>query len=343
MRALYWNGAGGVEWREDDEPRLRGPGEAIVRPIAVTTCDLDQAVLRGRVPGTEQPYAIGHEGVGEVVEVGDGVDGLAPGDVVVIPYHISCGACDRCTGGAALHCRATSAEGFAFYGAPFGGGHGGLFSELVRVPHAGHSLVPLPGGVTPLQAVSAGDNLADAWRAIAPHLERRPGADVLIVSTALTGVLAADIARACGARRVRYVDRDVARLELAERLGAETTTLAEFSPDEREYEITLNASDSKTALRAALLATAPAGHCESMAFHFAEVPLPLLAMHLKCIHFRSSLCDARTHIPAVLRLLSSGRIDPELIRTDLLPFESAADELLGAGMKPVFVREPLAA
>ncbi len=338
MRALWFDGRGGLQWREEREPQMEAETDAIVRPLVVTTCDFDQAVLRGGVPGTETPYPVGHEGLGQVVEVGAAVSGIAPGDVVVIPYHASCGECDRCARGASLHCRITTGASFAFYGVPFAAGLGGLFSELVRVPFAGHSLVRLPPGVTPLQAVSAGDNLADAWRAVAPHLERRPGADVLIVSTSRTGLLAADIARACGARRVRYVDRDPERLALAERLGVESSPLAEFSPDEHEYEITLNASDSKTALRAALLATAPAGHCESMALHFSEVPMPLLAMHMKCIHFRSSLCDARAHVPAVLRLLASGRIDPELIRTDLLPFEQA-DRLPELGTKPVFVRE----
>jgi threonine dehydrogenase-like Zn-dependent dehydrogenase len=118
----------------------------------------------------------------------------------------------------------------------------------------------------------------------------------------------------------------------------ETSTLDTFSPDEHEYEITLNASDSKTALRNALLATAPGGQCESMAFHFSEVPMPLLAMHLRCVHFRTSLCNARPHVPEVLQLLSSGRIDPQLIQTDVLEFDTAADTLLGAGWKPVYIR-----
>ncbi len=342
MQALYYDGAGAVEWRDDSAPRIIAATDALVRPIAVTTCDVDQAILRGSVPGTQQPYPIGHEGVGEVLETGDAVSEVVPGDVVVVPYHVSCGLCDRCTEGVPLYCRATAADGLAVYGMPIGPDHGGMFSELIRVPFAGHSLVRLPPGVTPLQAVSAGDNLADAWRAVAPHLRDRPGSDVLIMSTSTTGLLAADIARACGARRVRYVDRDQVRLDLAERLGAETSTLERFSPDEHEYGITLNASDSKTALRNAVLATAPGGHCESMAFHFTDVPMPLLAMHLKCVHLRTSLCNARPLIPAVLALLSSGRIDPELFQTDLLPFASAAEKLLGAGSKPVFVRDPVA-
>jgi len=342
MRALYFDGAGALEWREDPAPQIEAASDALVRPIAITTCDLDQAIIRGAVAGTRQPFAIGHEAVGEVVELGDSVVELARGDIVVIPYHVSCGACDRCSEGIPLYCRASTGEGLAVYGIPVGADRGGMFSELIRVPFAGHSLVRLPPAVTPLQAVSVGDNLTDAWRVVAPHLRERPGADVLIMSTSTTGLLAADIARACGARRVRYVDRDAGRLATAEGLGVETSTLESFAPDEHEYAITVNASDSKTALRNAILATAPGGRCESMAFHFSDVPVPLLAMHLKCVSFRSSLCNARTHIPDVLRLLASGRVDPRLIQTDVLPFESAAEQLLGAGAKPVFVREPLA-
>jgi len=341
MRALYYTGSNDVEWRACPEPRIIDPTDALVRPIAASTCDLDQAILHGRVPGSEQPFAIGHEAVGEVLQVGEAVTEIAPGQQVVIPYHISCGACDRCRRGVPLHCRATTTDGLAVYGIPVGADHGGLFSELVRVPFAGHSLVGLPPSVTALQAVSVGDNLTDAYRAIAPHLKERPGADVLILSTGPTGVMAADIARACGAGKVSYVDRDNARLELAEGLeGVETGLLDEFSPDAHEYDITLNATDSKTALRNAILATAPGGQCESMAFHFNEVALPLLPMHLRCVHFRTSLANVRPHIPAVLELLSGGRIRPEIVHTDVLAFDSLADTLMDAGPKPVYLREP---
>jgi alcohol dehydrogenase len=342
MKALYYDGTGGLEWREDAAPVIEDASDALARPIAVSTCDLDQAIIHGSVPGSEQPFAIGHEGVGEVVEVGSAVTAIQPGDLVAIPYHVSCGQCDRCTDELPLFCRASAADALALYGIPIGRDYGGLFSELVRVPFADHSLLRLPANVSPVQAVSVGDNLTDAWRAIVPHLERQPGADVLIMSTGSAGLYAADIARAYGAGLVHYVDRDPARLELAARLGAETSTLEGFSPDRHEYPITLNASDSRTALRNALLATAPGGHCESMAFHFRDVELPLLAMHLKCIHFRSALANARPHMPAVLELLASGRINPQLVATAVLPFDTAAEALPDAGFKPVFVREPVA-
>ncbi|WP_435593395.1 zinc-dependent alcohol dehydrogenase [Nocardia sp. bgisy118] len=341
MRALYYNGAGGLEWRDDPEPVIRSRTDALVRPVAVSTCDLDQRVIRGSVPlpGVDAPFALGHEGVGEVVEVGDAVTGIAPGDLVAIPYHVSCGSCDRCLAGLPLYCRATAAHGVAAYGIPFGGGYGGLFSELVRIPFANYSLLPLPPNVSPVQAVSAGDNLADAWRSVVPHLRRDPGADVLVMSGGAIGLYSADVARACGAGLVHYVDRDADRRRIAAELGARTSAPEEFEPGEHEYQIALNHSGgSRRAFRDAISATAPGGHVESSSFYFTDVELPVPAMHMKGIHFCSALSNARAHMPEVLNLLSGGRLRPELIISDVIPFDSADQAILEVGYKPVFVR-----
>ncbi|MGW4718668.1 zinc-dependent alcohol dehydrogenase [Nocardia sp. NPDC004260] len=341
MRVLYYNGAGGLEWRDEPEPVIRSRTDALVRPIAVSTCDLDQRVIRGAVPlpGVDAPFAIGHEGVGEVVQVGDAVTGIAPGDLVAIPYHVSCGDCDRCRADLPLYCRATAAHGVAAYGIPFGGGYGGLFSDLVRVPFASYALLPLPPNVTAIQAVSVGDNLADAWRSVVPHLRRDPGADVLVMSGGTIGLYSADVARACGARVVHYVDPDPDRRRIAAELGARTSAPEEFEPSAHEYQIALNhSSGSVRALRNAILATAPGGYVESSSFYFSDIGLPLPAMHMKGIHFSSALSNARSHMPEVLDLLSSSRLHPELIITDVIPFDSADQAIPTAGYKPVCVR-----
>jgi threonine dehydrogenase-like Zn-dependent dehydrogenase len=343
VKALYYDGTGGLEWRDDPAPQIEVASDALVRPIAVSTCDLDQAIIHSRepLPGSERPFAIGHEGVGEVVDVGAAVSGVSPGEIVAICHHLSCGICDRCVDGHPEFCRTTTIEGPAVFGIPVGRDYGGLFSELIRVPFADYCLLGLPPNVSAIDAVSVGDNLTDAWRTIVPHLRRKPGADVLIMSTGSAGLYAADVARACGAGRVCYVDRDEQRLALARRFGAETRTLEDFEPHEHSYDIALNASESRTALRNALLATAPGGDCANMAFFFREVELPLLAMHLNGVHFCSSVANARVHMPEVLQLLSSGRISPQLVATGVLPFDAAADALPTAGFKPVFVREPV--
>ncbi|WP_433725646.1 zinc-dependent alcohol dehydrogenase [Nocardia sp. CA-129566] len=341
MRALYYDGAGGLEWRDDPEPVIRSRTDALIRPIAVSPCDLDQRVIRGSVPlpGVDAPFAIGHEGVGEVIDVGDALTGIAPGDLVAIPYHVSCGNCDRCHAGLPLYCRATAAHGVAAYGIPFGGGYGGLFSELVRIPFANYALLPLPPNVSALHAVSAGDNLADAWRSVVPHLRRDPSADVLVMGSGAIGLYSADIARACGARLVHYVDPDEGRRRTAAEFGARTSAPEEFDPNDHEYQIALNHSGgSRRALRNAILATAPGGYVESSSFYFADIELPVPAMHMKGIHFCSALSNARAHMPEVLNLLSSGRLHPDRIITDVIAFDSADEAMPTAGFKPVFVR-----
>jgi threonine dehydrogenase-like Zn-dependent dehydrogenase len=340
MKALYYDGVSRVEWRDDPEPVIEQPTDALVRPLAVATCDLDQEILRARVAAAQTPFAIGHEGSGEVVAVGSAITSLRPGDLVSIPYHLSCGACDRCADELPLFCRSTAAEGIASYGIPVGVEHGGLFSDLIRVPHADHGLVRLPPNVSPTDAASVGDNLTDAWRALVPHLRRRPGADVLIMGNASIGLFAVDIARASGAGYVRYVDADATKRSLAERFGAEAITPEAFSPDERSYDITFVTHGDQDALRGALLATGPGGHCENAGFHFVDVELPLFAMHLNCVTFRSALSNARSYMPDVLALLSSGRNQPQLVTTTIQPFESA-DQLATAGFKPVFVRDAI--
>jgi threonine dehydrogenase-like Zn-dependent dehydrogenase len=340
VRALYYRGgAGGLEWRERPQPEIVDPTDALVRPIAASTCDLDQAIVHTTVPGAEQPFAIGHEAVGEVLEVGMAITRLRPGEVVVIPYHLSCGACDRCGEDLPLFCRKTAADALAVYGIPVGEDYGGLFSELVRVPFADHNLVKVPPSVAPLDAVSVGDNLTDAYRVIAPRLRARPGSAVLIMSGGSIGLYAADVARAYGARLVRYVDASAQRCELAEEFGAKVSTLQAFDPSEHQYEISLVTHGSVDALRAALLATAPGGEVENLGFHFTDVSLPVAAMHFKCLTFRSAMSNARPLVPEVLALVASGRISPTRVHTAVLPFDEAADALPTAGFKPVFVRD----
>jgi len=342
VKALYYRGsAGGLEWREDPEPEILAGTDALVRPIAAATCDLDQAIIHSTVPGAEQPFAIGHEAVGEVIEVGPTVTRVRTGDLVVIPYHLSCGACDRCREDLPLFCRETAPDALAVYGIPVGAEYGGLFSELVRVPFADYGLVKLPPSVAPLDAVSVGDNLTDAYRSIAPSLKAHPGSDVLIMGGGSIGLYACEIARAYGAGTVRFVDSSARRREMASELGAVASTLEELDPAEHQYPISLVTHGNVDALRAAILATAPGGRVENLGFHFADVALPLTAMHFNCITFRSALSNARPLIPEVLALLSSGRISPRRVQTAVLPFEQAADALESSGFKPVFVRDPV--
>ena len=80
-----------VEWREAAAPAIEGDGEAIVRPVAVATCDLDTAVIAGLVP-VKAPFALGHECIAEVTEVGDRVESFSPGELVSVPFRSPAGS-----------------------------------------------------------------------------------------------------------------------------------------------------------------------------------------------------------------------------------------------------------
>jgi len=103
LRALHFIEVGKLAWREAKDMKVAGPLEAVVRPIASTTCDLDRRIIRGLVDlGADFP--IGHECVAEVLEIGDQVKRVAPGNVVVVPWHISCGVCPECRRGLSAAC-----------------------------------------------------------------------------------------------------------------------------------------------------------------------------------------------------------------------------------------------
>jgi threonine dehydrogenase-like Zn-dependent dehydrogenase len=311
-----------VDWREVPEPELEGPRDAVVRPLAVALCDLDQPILRGEAP-FPGPIALGHEFVAEVVAAGDDA-GLEVGRRVVVPFQISCGACARCLRGQTGDCEAVPAYSSYGFGA-FGGAWGGALSDLVRIPFADFMAVPLPDELAPATAAGASDNLPDAWRTVAPALETHPGGRVLIMGglAESIGLYAVDIALALGAESVTYHDDDGTRLEVAEQLGAEAV---EGPPPHRlgPYPITVNASVDRAALTCALRSTEPGGICTSAGIMFEpETPLPLLEMYTTGVHFHTGRCHARPAMPGLLELIAGGRLKPDLVTSNVVDWEDA--------------------
>src|SRR4030095_2664110 len=98
MEQLTLGEQGKIEWQDVPAPCIEGPGEALVRPLAVTRCDIDLPYVTGLLP-PPRPFALGHECVGEVVAVGDGVTSFHAGARVIVPFQISCGRCARCLRG----------------------------------------------------------------------------------------------------------------------------------------------------------------------------------------------------------------------------------------------------
>jgi threonine dehydrogenase-like Zn-dependent dehydrogenase len=363
-----------LAWWDVPEPELQGPGEALVRPFVAARCDgdafflrhsadrllragaalhvVDQTLGKPRAGIFQGPFPYGHECVAEIVKIGADVRDHAVGDVVIVPWAVSCGVCGCCARGFSAHCERASTP-IAAYG--FGkaiGDYGGMVSDLVRVPYADAMLVRVPDGVDPLRVASASDNMPDAYRAVAPALQRLPGAPVLIVAGAAKSIAlyAAAMAVALGSTRVDYLDSCDTRLGIAEKLGARAVRIPPISRwlDRGRpllaggYPITVDASGTASGLSHALRSLAPGGHCTGLAFYmFKRTPLPLWNMYLKSATLHIGVSHPREHLPAVLELIERRAFDPMLLDPLVGDFSDAAQILLEPATKVIVRRKRL--
>ena len=338
MRQLTCAAPGTIEWQDAPEPRLQGDGEALVRPLAVARCDIDLFLTSGVFPA-RGPFALGHECVGEIVALGDGVRGLAVGQRVVVAFQISCGACRSCGAGHTANCDRYPV--LSDYGMqPLSGNeYGGMLSDLIRVPYAEAMLAPVAADLDSVALASVSDNVLDGYRAVAPHLAQLPGAEVLIVSHGLKSVplYSAQTAVALGAARVDYAGQDDEALVLAERLGARPVH-TDFKKPERRYPIVVDAGLTPAGLRYAIRATAPEGICQSVSFYAGDMPLPLGRLYTLGIRFFTGRAHAAALLPDVMPLIEQGRLRPEAVTTRVVDWEEAPTAYLEPAIKLVVRR-----
>ena len=310
MRQLMFEAAGQCAWRDVAEPEISDPGQALVRPLMVACCDLDVAVSQGRLP-MPPGHAVGHEGLAEVVAVGDGVSSVRVGDRVVVPFQINCGHCRACRRGATGSC--ASLPLMAMYGmAPLAGLDGGGFlSDLVLVPFADAMLIPVPDAVDPVSIASLSDNIPDGWRGVGPYQAELASLDavdrrVLVVGRLSIGLYAAALAAALGAH-VDYVDTDKNRLAAAEKLGAVAHECGKPDKSWDPYPVTVHTSADPSLLAATLRATWPDGVCTDTGIYYqGSVEMPLLPMYTRGVRFVTGRVNARAVIPEVIDLLAAG-------------------------------------
>lgn len=308
MRQLMLDAPDSSSWRDVPDLEIGSSTAALVRPIAVACCDLDVTVAEGRLP-MAPGHALGHEGVAEVVVIGEDVTTVAVGDRVIVPFQINCGTCTACARGATGSC--SSLPLMAMYGmAPLAGLDGGGFmADLVSVPFADAMLVAVPEGVDPVAIASMSDNIPDGWRAVGPYrreLTQLDAADrrVLVMGRLSIGLYAAAFGAALGAH-VDYVDTDPGRLATAETLGA--TVHDRPKPDKAwaPYPVTVHTTADPATLLSALRGTWPDGVCTDTGIYLAPVELPLLHMYTRGVRFVTGRVNARKVIPDILESLSA--------------------------------------
>jgi glutathione-independent formaldehyde dehydrogenase len=223
MKAVVYNGPRNVGVNGIDDPRIEQPTDALVQITTTNICGSDLHMYEGRTD-FESGRVFGHENLGQVIEVGDAVQRLKPGDWVCLPFNVACGFCVNCNQGLTNYCltaqpaenMAGAAYGFADMG-PWQGGQ----AEYLRVPWADFNALRLPEDAEEKQDdyVMVADIFPTGWHATEMS-GLQPGETIVIYGGGPVGLMAAYSAMIKGACKVMVVDRHPDRLRLAEQIGA---------------------------------------------------------------------------------------------------------------------------
>lgn len=234
MRALVWNGVNDLRVETVPDPEIVSPKDVILRITMSTTCGSDLHFIDGFVPSMREGDIIGHEFMGEVVEVGREVKKVEKGDRVVVPSFIACGNCWYCQHDLYSLCDNTNPnaelqEPLLGYptGACFGythafGGYAGSHAQYMRVPHADVGCFKVPEGLKDEQVLFLSDAGPTGYMG-ADFCNINPGDTVAVWGCGGVGLMAQRSAYLLGAERVIAIDRLPERLKMAsENAGAET-------------------------------------------------------------------------------------------------------------------------
>jgi threonine dehydrogenase-like Zn-dependent dehydrogenase len=343
MRQLTYVGGNTIEWWDVAEPRLQHDRDALVRPLAVTRCDLDLIIAGGK-SGLPGPFALGHETAGIVTNVGDAVKNFTPGDLVIVPFQISCGDCERCRRGHTNAC--TSVPFRSSYGLKpvCGVEYGGALSDLIRVPFADHMLIRQPEGHALSQTAGLADGATDAFSAVTTWLWQRPGAEVLVIGGLgqSLSMFAVQAALSRGARRVVYLDDHRERLAKAKSLGAEVDEAPKglIMDPIGLFPIVIDAAATDASILLAFRSTEPNGFCQRMYGDSAETtPVPLRHMYGVGITLKVSRVNVRAEMPDCVAHVVSGHFHPEHVITRKVRFEDAHEAIGDPTIRVAFVRD----
>ncbi|KIZ38278.1 MAG: glutathione-dependent formaldehyde dehydrogenase [Pseudomonas sp. K35] len=250
MRALRWHGKHDIRCDNHvPDPSIEDPRDAIIKVSSCAICGSDLHLYDGFMPGMQHGDIMGHEFMGEVMEVGSANKKLKVGDRVVVPFTIVCGECDQCRRGNFSVCERTNRNKdvadkvfghttAGLYGyTHLTGGYAGGQAEYVRVPYANVGPVVIPNGLTDEQVLFLGDILPTGWQAAA-QCDIQPTDTVAVWGAGPVGQFAVRSAVMMGAEQVICIDNVPERLSMARAGGAITINFDEESVLERLKELT---------------------------------------------------------------------------------------------------------
>ncbi len=231
MKAVTWHGKRDVRVDTVPDPSIEQPTDAVVRITSTCICGSDLHLYEVLGAFIDEGDILGHEPMGVVEEVGSEVTNIAPGDRVVVPFNISCGACWMCDRQLYSQCETTQVreqdKGAALLGYTklYGQVPGGQ-AEFLRVPQAHFGPIKVPEGPPDERFVFLSDVLPTAWQAVA-YADAPEGGSLAVFGLGPIGQMCCRVARHQGAGQVIGVDRVPERIEMARRHGVDTVNLDE--------------------------------------------------------------------------------------------------------------------
>jgi threonine dehydrogenase-like Zn-dependent dehydrogenase len=233
MKALVWHSPKDIRCDEIPDPKIEHPRDAVIKVTTCAICGSDLHLYNGYMPGMQNGDVVGHEFMGEVMEVGPGAkSALKVGDRIVVPFTIFCGECEQCRRGNFSVCETTNRNkdiaskmfgrttaGLFGYTHLTGGYQGGQ-AQYVRVPYADKTHIKVPQNtLTDEQVLFLGDILPTGWQAVV-QCDIRPTDTVAIWGAGPVGQMAIRSAVLLGAKLVIAIDRVPERLSMAKAGGA---------------------------------------------------------------------------------------------------------------------------
>lgn len=325
MKALLYQGARDIRYEGFPDPTLADDRDAIVKMERCGICGSDLHIYQGHGFSPDLGFCVGHEAVGEVVEVGRGVQRLKSGDKVMISAAVGCGACGPCLAGELNLCANNAMQ-------CYGLSHRleGCQAEAIRVPAADFNCTPIPEGLTAEQALMLTDNLPTAWHGLR-YAEVGPGKTVVVVGLGPIGLMAVEGAFVLGASRVFAIDRVPERRAVAESLGAQAfgdDAIAQIAQatSGRMADCAVEAVGADETIALAMKAVGRMGVVSVIGVNQSRnFDFPMGVSFMKNLTFRIGTCSVPKWWPELIPLIQGGRLRPERYITHQMPLSQGAE------------------
>jgi alcohol dehydrogenase len=320
VKALVYHGPEKISLDNVPEPKILKNDDAIIKVTTSTICGTDIHIWHGGMPEIAPGRIIGHEFVGEVVEVGPAVVNAKVGDKVAVSCVTQCGECFYCVRGMYSHCTTGSWI--------FGYMIDGCQADYVRVPHANMGMFPIPEGLTEEDVLFVGDILSTGCFG-AENAKIEFGDTVAVMGAGPVGMCAMMTARLWGPSKIIAVDINQSRLDIAVKqgiadVGVNPLTVGNVGDyirnmtEGRGADRTIEANGAKPTYELALDCVRAGGNVSLVGVFEKPQELPMNKLWIKNINISMGLVSAH-RIPELIKLIQGGKLNTNFLITHRAP------------------------